>query len=163
MQVSVNNIGPDDAFQPAQPVTANFTNSPAAGEHTVTVTVANPTNLVAGKGFTLAGFTGSGNTYNNSYPTTVRRESNLVPEDRDCHFPRVYFRNRSTVTTGSPTLAVGMAFTGAGVTTGTVITGGSNPNWTVDNSQTVGSSLSPVTMTVSLASQTVSPLSATGG
>ena len=55
----------------------------------------------------------------------------------------------TTFTVSSTTansLAVGEWVSGSGVTPATIIVGGSNPTWTVNNSQTVGSSGSPVAL-----------------
>ena len=58
----------------------------------------------------------------------------------------------TVVTMGAGSIAVGMVLTGVGVTAGTYITAnnsgsGSGSTWTVSSQQTVGSSVSPVTIT----------------
>lgn len=77
-----------------------------------------------------------------------------------------YIAGTTLTLTGSPSAGVveiGQQVTATGVTAGTVITAGSGSSWTVKNSQTVGSSGSPVTFTMMAAGLELGNVNHTAG
>ncbi len=102
-------------------------------------------------------FTGTSGTANNGASGTVPTGAVVANVTGNSAFTGSISGTALTVTaTSSGVVAVGQRVTGSGVSAGTFITGGSNPNFTVNVSQTVAStSLTgscPVTAVVSLES-----------
>jgi len=92
---------------------------------------------------------GTGNTVNGADSGTVVTQGTAVSTIARQQASFAGYISGTTLTVGtlnSGTLSVGQTITGSGVTSGTIITAGSGP-YTVNNSQTVGSVGSQVTMT----------------
>lgn len=96
-------------------------------------------------------YQGTGNTVSGADSGTVVTQGTAVATIARQQASFTGYISGTTLTVGtlnSGTLSVGQTITGSGVTAGTIITSGSGP-YTINNSQTVGSVGSQVTMTAS--------------